>query len=96
MTPLRLVPKTAPVADHTEHVLATLQEAFDDIRKRIEKGEVPDILMVVSAREVPVKDGDPNVGLSWWMTDNPLLEKLGLLVLLKNDLSGMGYDFDPS
>lgn len=88
------MPKTAPAESREEHVLATLQEAFDEIKERISKGNCPDMLMVVTAREVETDLPVANVALSWWMTDNPLLEKLGLLVLLKNDLGGQAYD-DP-
>lgn len=92
---LKLVPKTAPAHGNEEHVLATLQSAVDDIKKRIAEGECPDIMMIVTARNVPHPDTDmPACAMAWWMTDNPLLEKLGLCVLLKNDLAGQGEDDD--
>jgi hypothetical protein len=92
---LKLVPKSAPAQGHEEHVLATLQEAFDDIKERIANGECPEIMMVVTGRNIPSpRGGTPACSMSWWMTDNPVLEKLGMLVLLKNDLAGQAYDFD--
>ncbi len=50
--------------------------------------------MIFTGREVPNGGAVPSVGLSWWMTDNSLLEKLGLLTLIKNDIAGQGYNDD--